>query len=109
MSKKSVVSAMFVVAGMVGLATYGRHVVEEHQQFQVEEEQLEEVWSEPLNGVFTCNYYKGTTHQLEGISWYEVTDSARGWNWTFIVEDGTAVFFTQTAGQFCYVIHVGEE
>lgn len=108
MSKKSAISGVLLVAGFIGLAGKVYYDKEKAQE-QLEQEQLEEIPVLPLNGVFTCNYYKGTTHQLEGISWYEVTESARGWNWTFIVEDGTAVFFTQTAGQFCYVSHVEEE
>lgn len=107
MSKKSAISGIFLAIGLAALGAKG--YADRVEKEKLEQQQLEDIPVEPLNGVFSCEYYKGTTQKLEGISWYEVTESARGWNWTFIVEDGTAVFFTQTAGQFCYVTHVGEE
>lgn len=57
----------------------------------------------PLNGTFRCEYYKAKGQEVSNVIGYEVTPAASGWNWIITVEDGTSLFFTQTAGQFCYV------
>lgn len=57
----------------------------------------------PLNGTFRCEYYKAKGQEVSNVIGYEVTPASSGWNWIITVEDGTSLFFTQTAGQFCYV------
>lgn len=107
MSKKSAISGVFVVLGFVALA--GKAYYDKEQQPQVEQEQLEDIPVEALNGEFRCEYYKAKTQVVEGIAGYEVTEGTRGWNWVFHMHDETSIFYTQTAGQFCYVVHVGED
>lgn len=107
MSKKSAFSGVLVVMGLVGLSIKAYY--DKVQLDKAEQQQLEEVEVLPLNGEFVCEYYKAKTQVLEGISWYEVSSSSRGWSWTFSMEDGTAIFYVQTPGQFCYVRHVEEE
>lgn len=63
----------------------------------------------PLNGVFYCEYYKAKTQVVENIVNYETISVGSGWNWLLHLGDGTTLFYTQTAGQFCYVHHVEEE
>lgn len=113
MSKKSVISGIFLVVGLAALsgkAHYDKAEQEHLEQEHLEQQQMEdEIPYYPLNGTFTCEYYKAKTQVMEGISWYSVSETSRGWNWMFSMEDDTAIFYTQTAGQFCYVKHVGEE
>lgn len=105
MSKKSAISGVFVVLGLVALA--GKAYYDKEQlEGQV---QVEDIPVETLNGEFYCEYYKAKTQVLSNVYSYETIATQSGWNWVFELHDETAVFYTQTAGQFCYVIHVGEE
>lgn len=108
MSKKSAISGVILVMGLVALGGKAYHDNKQEQE-RIEQQLEEAVDIYPLNGVFTCSYYKSTTVKLEGITHYETSETARGRNWLFIVEDGTAIFYTQTAGHFCHVEHVEEE
>ena len=71
----------------------------------VEEEEVV-VEEYPLNGVFYCEFYKTKTAAVENIIHFEVVPIGSGWNWTLYIDDGAVLFFTQTAGQFCYINHV---
>lgn len=103
-------ASILLAMGSIGLVIYGITTKEmrSEEALEVAAEQAVEQ-STPLNGVFSCTYHKLVTHTLSGINSYEITPLASGWNWVFITEEQGAVFFTQTAGQFCYVHHVGEE
>ena len=107
MSKKSAISGVLVVMGFAALC--GKAYFDKVEQEKLEQQQLEDIPVEPLNGEFYCEYYKAKTQVLSNVYSYETIATQSGWNWVFELHDETAVFYTQTAGQFCYVIHVGEE
>lgn len=105
MSKKSAISGVFVILGFVALAGKAYY---DKEQLEAQA-QVEDIPVETLNGEFYCEYYKAKTQVLSNVHSYETIATQSGWNWVFELHDETAVFYTQTAGQFCYVIHVGEE
>ena len=106
MSKKSVVSAIFLVAGAAGLVTYTAVNKAEEVEVEVVEEDYIPVIM--LDGVFQCEYYKATAQHVPDVINYEVVATQSGWNWILHLKDDTSLFYTQSAGQFCYVKHVGE-
>lgn len=96
-----------ICTALGGLVGYSIALDQEQEQEPLEVVQ-EAVEAAPLDGEFTCSYYKSTTLKLENITSYEVVGIENGWNWVFQGEDGSSFFYTQTAGQLCYVRSVVE-
>lgn len=71
----------------------------------IPEETIEEL---PLNGVFQCEYYKSVAQKIPDVANFEVFPEGGEWMWRLDLHDGTSLFYSQTAGQFCYVHNVEE-
>lgn len=74
-------------------------------------EETEEIVSVhiPTPGTFHCEYYKAKTQVVENVYDYHVYSVDGGWNWVLSMDDGTTLYYVQTAGQFCYVTGDGDE
>lgn len=102
---KAIVGLILLGSAAIGLAfsnAYDKQAVEEEAVEVVEE-------YTPSPGTFHCEYYKAKTQVVEDVYDHYVVHVSNGWNWVLTMHDGTTLYYTQTAGQFCYVAGDSDE
>ena len=108
MDKDDKVAVSIIMAGAALAGLIAANVVDAVTKEEPKEQVVVEDYI-PTPGTFYCEYYKAKTQVVEDVYDYHVYSVDGGWNWVLSMDDGTTLYYVQTAGQFCYVTGDGDE